>query len=347
MTADKRFPELPVPDFYDPEKVQSVWKVPYEQRAGQARAWAEEHGLQPAAQDEFRLALFLVDVQNTFCLPDFELFVAGRSGNGAVEDSRRLAEFIYRNLGVITEVNLTLDTHQAMQIFHAAFLVDAEGNHPPANTMISAADVQQGRWRFNPAAAASLGIDPEYGQRHLEHYVQTLAERKKFDLIVWPYHAMLGGIGHALVASVEEALFFYTLARQSQPELLIKGREPLTEHYSAVGPEILEGPDGRRLAEKNEKFIQKVLEFDAVVVAGQAKSHCVNWTVSDLLEQIRARDGALAKKVYLLEDCTSAVVVPGVVDFTEPADEAFARFADAGIRLVRSTEPIREWPGMG
>ncbi len=286
-------------------------------------------------------------MQNTFCLPDFELFVGGRSGNGAVEDNRRLTEFIYRNLGSITEVTATLDTHQAMQIFHAAFLIDAAGEHPGANTMVSAEDVRAGRWKFNPAAAPSLGIDPAYGQRHLEHYVETLAEREKFDLTVWPYHAMLGGIGHALVASVEEALFFYTLARQSQPELFIKGRNPLTEHYSAVGPEVLEGPDGGRLAEKNEKFIRKVLDCDAVAIAGQAKSHCVSWTVSDLLDQIRARDASLAGKVYLLEDCTSPVVVPGVVDFTDSADEAYARFAAAGMRLVRSTDPIRTWPGIG
>ena len=33
------------------------------------------------------------------------------------------------------------------------------------------------------------------------------------------------------------------------------------------------------------------------------------------------------KKVYLLEDCTSPVVVPGVVDYTEQADAAFRHFA--------------------
>ncbi|HVS02962.1 MAG TPA: isochorismatase, partial [Thermoanaerobaculia bacterium] len=40
------------------------------------------------------------------------------------------------------------------------------------------------------------------------------------------------------------------------------------------------------------------------------------------------------------------VVIPGVVDFTEEADEAFARFADAGMRVVRSTDPLADWPGI-
>jgi len=67
-------------------------------------------------------------------------------------------------------------------------------------------------------------------------------------------------------------------------------------------------------------------------------------TGNDLLQEIQATDPSLAKKVYLLEDCTSAVVIPGVVDFSEQAEAAFARFAEAGMHRVRSTDPIREWP---
>jgi nicotinamidase-related amidase len=54
----------------------------------------------------------------------------------------------------------------------------------------------------------------------------------------------------------------------------------------------------------------------------------------------------LVEKVYLLEDCTSPVVVPGVIDYTDQANEAFQRFADAGMHLVRSTDPIGSWPGI-
>ncbi|HUP43569.1 MAG TPA: isochorismatase, partial [Thermoanaerobaculia bacterium] len=68
------------------------------------------------------------------------------------------------------------------------------------------------------------------------------------------------------------------------------------------------------------------------------------WTIEDLLGDIRERDPELARKVYLLEDCTSPVVIPGAVDFTAPADEAFARFAAAGMHAVRSSDPIAGWP---
>ena len=145
---------------------------------------------------------------------------------------------------------------------------------------------------------------------------------------------------------MEEACFFHNIARHSQTNFEIKGGNPLTENYSVLRPEVLDGPDGRPIAQKNTRFIQKLLEFDAVIIAGQAKSHCVAWTIADLLSEIQAQDPALAKKVYLLEDCTSAVMVPGVVDFTDQADAAFQRFADAGMHLVRSTEAIAHWPDL-
>jgi len=94
-------------------------------------------------------------------------------------------------------------------------------------------------------------------------------------------------------------------------------------------------------AEEVQLFIERLQQFDRLVIAGQAKSHCVAWTVSDLLEDIAVVDLELAEKVYLLEDCTSPVVVPGVVDHTEAADAAFERFAKVGMHLIKSTEPIK------
>jgi len=108
----------------------------------------------------------------------------------------------------------------------------------------------------------------------------------------------------------------------------------------------LEGPDGEQIAEKNTKFIQQLLEFDAIVIAGQAKSHCLAWTIDDLLEYLRIKETELAEKVYLLEDCTSPVVIPGALDYTDQADKAFQRFAAAGMHVVRSTDPIDHWPGI-
>jgi nicotinamidase-related amidase len=335
--------EMPLPPHYDPQKVGQVWRVPYEDRAAGAREWAKLYNLEPNEKDKFKIALVLIDVQNTFCIPDFELYVGGRSGTGAVDDNIRLVEFIYRNLGAISHISLTLDTHLATQIFHPIFLVDENGEHPAPYTLVTHEDIQGGRWRFNAIIADDLDIETGYGQSLLEHYTAQLAKKEKFELTIWPYHAMLGGIGHALVSAVEEANFFHTIARSSKPDFEIKGSNPLTEHYSAIGPEVLTGPDGEQLGEKSDKMFKKVRKYDAVIFAGQAKSHCVAWTVSDLLDQIMDADPGLASKVYLLEDCCSPVVVPGAIDYTDQAEADFVRFAEAGVHIVRSTEPMASW----
>ena len=334
---------LPIPPHFNPRKSGSVWRVDYEKIAAEARGWQGEHGIAPARRDGKRICLLAIDMQNTFCIPGHELFVAGRSGKGAVQDCRRLCRFIYQHLNRISQVIFTMDTHQAMQIFHGFFFVDREGRHPAPMTTISAEDVVKGRWRVNLALADQLGYTPAFLEKHLAYYVQRLARSGKFALTVWPYHAMLGGIGHALAPAFEEALFFHGIARGSQPEIYMKGNHPLTEHYSAMQPEVTHDAAGRLMAGFNEDLLQKLNSFDAIVVAGQAKSHCVAWTVSDMLNGFRKHAPDMIEKVYLLDDCSSAVCIPGVVDFTDEAEAAYARFAEAGMKRVNSTQSLTHW----
>jgi nicotinamidase-related amidase len=334
--------KTPIPAFFNPKTVGQIWRVPYQQRAADAIAYRQTHDISPSQADTVRICLLAIDVQNTFCQPDFELFVGGRSGMGAVDDTRRLCEFIYQNLGVITEIIPTMDTHNAMQIFHPVFWVNEAGDHPQPMTMISFDEVEQGKWQVNPAIATDLSSQGEIEKTDVvafaHHYAKELSDRGKYPLTIWPYHSMLGGIGHALVPAFEEACFFHSMVRSHPTQFEAKGDNPLTENYSVLSPEVLTDNQGQTIAQKNNRLIQHLLEFDAVIIAGQAKSHCVAWTVSDLLDEIQNRDPALAQKIYLLEDCTSPVVVPDVVDFTEPANETYQRFSSAGMNLVSSVE---------
>lgn len=338
--------ELPIPEHFRADSVGEIRRVPYQDLSRAAENWARVHRIRPSAEDLFTIALVAIDLQNTFCIPGFELYVGGRSGLGAVEDNRRLCAFLYRNLHRITRIFPTMDTHQTIQIFHSIYFVNDRGEHPAPFTQITVDDVARGTWKFNPALSHRLNITEGYGQRHLREYTKRLKEIGRYDLTVWPYHAMLGGIGHALVPAVEEAFFFHSIARCTQPDFYLKGTEPLTEHYSVLGPEVCEGANGEQIGRKTDRFLRILEEFDAVVVVGQAKSHCVAWTLDDLSREIVALDERLASKLYLLEDCTSPVVVPGVIDYTDQADAAFEKFARSGMRRVRSVDPIDSWPGI-
>ncbi|NET00328.1 MAG: cysteine hydrolase family protein [Sphaerospermopsis sp. SIO1G1] len=334
--------QLPIPGHFQPSKVGEVWRVPYQECATEAKVWAKQHHIPIAAEDQTRICLLLIDVQNTFCIPDFELYVGGKTGTAAIDDNQRLCEFIYRHLGIITKIIPTLDTHTAMQIFHPIFWINQNGEHPiPAATNITPADIEAGIWQVNPAVVNSVSYSQyELLQKQVFYYVKKLSLDGKYPLTVWPYHSMLGGIGHALVSSVEEAVFFHSIVRQTPTQFELKGENPLTENYSALRPEVLTGFDEEPIAEKNTSLIKQLLEYDTIIIAGQAKSHCVAWTVDDLLTEVQQIDSTLTKKIYLLEDCTSPVVVPGIVDYTEQADAAFQRFANAGMNIIKSTDLV-------
>ena len=87
----------------------------------------------------------------------------------------------------------------------------------------------------------------------------------------------------------------------------MKGTHPLTENYSIVQPEVLERFDGKPLAQKNTRFLETMHRADAIIVAGQAKSHCVRASSEHLIREIKSQDPSLVKKMYVLEDCMSSV----------------------------------------
>jgi nicotinamidase-related amidase len=344
---------LPIPSFFDPRRAADWgYRPDAAALATAAGAWRKQHAVKPSAADENRVHLLLIDVQKDFCFPEGTLYVAGRSGTGAIDDSRRIAELVYRNLGVITEITATMDTHLAYQIFFPSFWLD-QGDAPlTAHRVVTSDEIAAGAVRPNPAIAKWLcGGNYTWLCKQVLHYTRELERAGKYQLYLWPPHCLLGSDGHALTGIVHEARLFHAFARTAQSSVEVKGGNPLTENYSVLRPEVLSRFDGAALAQRNTGFVRTLLSADAVVIAGQAASHCVKSTIDDLLGEIAAQDPALASKVYLVTDCMSAVTVPDgkgglAADFTPQAEAALQKFADAGMHLVTSTTPISSWPGL-
>lgn len=342
--------ELPIPAFYRAGHAADWSYAPDQQALLEAAVrWRREHGLQPAAHDPVKVHLLLVDLQKDFCFPQGTLYVGGRSGRGAIDDNDRIARFIYRNLGTISEITCTLDTHYPYQIFSPAFWLDEHDRPPAPHREITAAELRTGRIRPNPAVAGWLAAgDYEWLQRQVEYYCRELERQGKYTLYLWPPHCLLGSDGHALAGVIHEARLFHSYARLARAAVEIKGDTPLTEYYSVIGPEVTHSFDGRPLAGKNHDFLRILFGSDAVIVAGQAASHCVKSTIEDLLAHLGDYP---AHRVYILRDCMSAVAVPDpqragefVFDFTPQAEAALERFRAAGMHVVDSTTPIAEWP---
>ncbi len=341
------------PAFYDPKNADRWDYVPDQQKLfAEAAEWRREHGIKPAAADRFNLHLLLIDVQKDFCFPQGTLYVAGRSGQGALDDSRRIAEFVYRNLHAITNVTTTMDTHFAYQIFFPSFWIDRDDRALAPFREITADEVGRGDVRPNPMVAKWLcnGNYP-WLLKQVRFYCAELEKAGKYRLYLWPPHCLLGSDGHALVGLLHEARLFHSFVRGAQSWVEVKGGNPLTENYSVLRPEVLARHDGQPLAQRNTLFIKTLLTSDAVAIAGQASSHCVKSSIDDLLGEILAQDATLAKKVYILTDAMSAVTVPDgkggfIADFTPQAEASFKRFADAGMHLVKSTDPVEQWPDL-
>jgi nicotinamidase/pyrazinamidase len=303
------------PDFYNPEKVGTLYAPQTAKSINQGRA----DGLPHAHRDQRRVILLLVDPQIDFIHEDGSLSVPG-----AVDDTRRTIEWIYRHINEITSIAASLDSHIPTQIFYSTWWADESGEHPTPFTVITSADVDQQRWQ------------PVFEHQWSLSYVHKLEDRAKKELMIWPYHTMIGTPGHTITPALYEAIAYHSSARQSRPTFLHKGSIPKTEHYSLLEPEV-KVPDHPQGA-LNLEFLNMLTEYDLIYVAGQAKSHCVLETVTSVMRHFQNQPDQIARW-RILTDCMSSVAHPEV-DFEAMANAMLARYAEMGLRLVTSADPI-------
>ena len=285
-------------------------------------------GLRPASKDSRKVALVIVDMQWDFVHPTGSLSVPGSQ-----DDLARLVDFVYRNACDITSVYASLDTHREYQIFYETWWKYMDADERPAPfTMITvnpkgeAVDVISGR-RMLPV------IDPRWS---LGTYLPQLKANANKDLMIWPYHSMEGSMGHNLMPSLREALTFYSAARLSQINFLVKGTVPQVEHYGIFAPEVQypKDPNGGI----NTAVLDAIATHDLIYVAGEAKSHCVLETMKQLVGYFRNQPDVV-RKIRFLVDCTSSVVHPAV-DFEALAKAELKKMEKLGVQLVTSVDQI-------
>lgn len=350
---------LELPPFYDAANASNWDYAPnVDTLFSLAKDWRRQFGITDAAQDERKIRLLLIDLQKDFCFKRGALYVGGRSGEGAIRDNARIAEFIHRYIYLITEIITTLDTHVPFQIFFPSFWLDEDGNYLlPFDIILDDLTILRGgkpagKARVNPAMARILNLDYGWLVEQAAFYCRELIRMGSDPLCIWTYHCLEGSPGHALAGVIDEARMLHSFVRQVQAWIEIKGLEPLSEKYSIFQLEVMRRFDGTEFPDaQNEKLLCELMAGYRLIVAGQAGSHCEKKSLDHLLEYIQKVDPALASQVYIMIDCTSAVTVPNpaggfFVDCTETMENAFAKYAEAGMHLVKSTDPIESWPGM-
>jgi nicotinamidase-related amidase len=237
---------------------------------------------------------------------------------GAEKDMERLAKMVERTHSRFNDIHVTLDSHHLMDLAHPPFWKDSKGNNPAPFTIITASDIESGRW---------TPVIPSLYQRMLA-YTKGLEKGGRYPLCIWPPHCLIGDVGQSIVQELAVALKKFC-ALGNTIDYVTKGSNIFTEHYSAVKAEVPDPADPTTMV--NTRFIKTLMDADLIAIAGEASSHCVSNSIRDIANEFK--DDSYVKKIVFLEDCSSPV--PGFENFeTDFINEMKAR----GMRTEKAAD---------
>ena len=136
--------------------------------------------------------------------------------------------------------------------------------------------------------------------RQSRDYVEHLEKDGKKTLCVWSYHCLQGTSGAAFENQFANMIYFHSVAKKAVTQRLVKGQD-----------------------------------YDKIIIAGEAKSHCVLESIKQILEHYANRP-EITQKIYILEDCMSSI--PGFEDVTEQTFDDFKKTYH--VNIVKSTDDI-------
>ncbi len=249
--------------------------------------------------------LLVIDPQNDF----LDIAGAALPVPGANADMQRLADWLQAHLDAVQSITVTLDSHASVGVERTSFWQDAQGQPLAPFTLVTAADVQAGRYQ------------PRHAKFRAEvlHYLQALEAGGQRQLIVWPVHCVLGTWGHTIHSGLATAIAAWEAQAGKVCNKVLKGLHPLTEQYSAFRAEVPRADDAR--TQLNQALLQQLgASGNTLLVAGEALSHCVAASVDDMLAHLPA---PRLQRTVLLTDCMSPV------NGFEAAGQAFLQRARA------------------
>ena len=263
-----------------------------------------------------KIDLLIIDPQMDFI--DHPTRMGSLAVKGAHGDMTRVANLVKEFGGSLNDIHVTLDSHHVLDIAHPTWWMDSKGNPPTPFTLISVNDVKTGKWR---------ACIPEFAERSLE-YVQSLEDNGRYLLCIWPEHCLIGSDGHRIHPELFEELTQWERKNKAVVDMVTKGSNPFTEHYSGLKAEVPDPEDSS--TQLNMGLIQTLEKADMILIAGEALSHCVANTVRDIASSF---DPSAISKLALLEDCCSPVA-----GFEQLGVDFVNELRALGMRVVKSTD---------
>lgn len=264
-----------------------------------------------------KIHLLIIDPQYDF-MDNSDSALAVPNGN---RDMDRVALLLKKHRRKIDDVKVTLDSHQAFHIAHPIFWVNNKGEHPAAMvTVIRHDDVVNGIW--NPTVPAL--------RKHALWYTKELERKGNYLHTIWNPHCLIGTPGHNVQANLNDALQEWATQETALINYVTKGSNYLVEHFGGLEAEVpLNDDPGTQL---NTDLLKSLQEADEIPVAGEAFSHCVKATVSQIVANIGAEH---VRKLHLLTDCMTCI--PKI---TGPKGETIIDFPSITAAWVKDMEKL-------
>lgn len=257
--------------------------------------------------------LFIIDPQNDFCKPDGSLYVPN-----ADADMQRLAKMIIANADKIDNIIMTADDHTPCDIAHPSFWKTADGSSPAPFTQISANDVTSGKY---------VPADSKNTKTVIEYLTKLQAKCKTHT--IWPTHCISGSIGACIYEPILQAAIQWSIRMQKNFSIIRKGQYPLTEHYGAFEAEV---PYANEISTQfNHELATLLYQSDTILIAGEAKSHCV----ANTIKQMSEKADYLIPKLHIVEDAMSPVT-----GFEHEADNIITNVLETGASTIKTTDII-------
>jgi nicotinamidase-related amidase len=302
-----------------------------------------------AVMEENGVTLLIIDAQNDFANPDGGSLYVENADNDMERICSLISNSIDSNKGSkvkFDRIVASLDTHNTYHIAHPQFWVDEKGDHPVPFTVITKEAVESEKWKPSDHAfkhvrdydymedkymkQAGRVVMDKYGNfdlaKYCIYYSKKLEEGNQFKIIIWPEHCLENKEGNKLVSKLQDVLSEWEVATKKNVEIVRKGRNNLTEMYSALKAEVSVSQD----TDFNQTLFDSLNKSSKIVVVGEAKSHCVNYTVRDMLSKMTDEEKS---KIYLLSDCSSTVGT-----YEKDADRFERDLKKAGGHVITSDE---------
>jgi len=282
--------------------------------------------------------LFLINVQNDF-------FTGGSlSVKNSDNDAKNISSYINNNCFDIERIIVSTYERHRDHISHPGFWVGVENTnlHPKPFTVIDESDIGT-EWKprddlnmdmftFENSFYDDEDMWDSTGKlsliKYAIKYVKLLKENGKLPLVIWPEHCLTGDKGNFIQSDIQEALCNWENNTGKAVKFKVKKDHILTEFYSAFETEV---PLNQR-TRFNWELFDYLTKSDKLVIAGEALSHGVNFTVRDL---IRDWPKEALEKIIILDDCTSAIS-----SFEDVATSFIQDATEIGIKVQTSAQTI-------